>query len=195
MPKIGFVRGPMSEEHKAKISASNIGRKGTVGAGRPVNTPDVLWSKVDVRGEGECWPWKGYINSQGYGRTWVNDKGYYAHRVIFNLAAPGVISLAAPKSKYDKGFILHICDNPICCNPSHMALGDYADNARDRAAKGRSGDFKKDKGPRCLITMDQAREIRHLRATENTSTRELAERYGLSIPSIQSLIAGKTYRE
>ena len=60
-------------------------------AGRPENTPDVLWSKVDVRTSEECWPWMGFVSESGYGRTWINDKGYYAHRVIFNLANPGQI--------------------------------------------------------------------------------------------------------
>ena len=34
--------------------------------------------------------------------------------------------------------ICHSCDNPQCCNPSHLFLGTFADNNSDRANKGRS---------------------------------------------------------
>jgi hypothetical protein len=34
-------------------------------------------------------------------------------------------------------FCLHKCDNPPCCNPSHLFEGDAAENAEDRNLKGR----------------------------------------------------------
>lgn len=34
--------------------------------------------------------------------------------------------------------VLHRCDNPPCCNPSHLFLGDNTANIADRVAKGRS---------------------------------------------------------
>ena len=39
-------------------------KNGTVAkaSGRPANTPEVLWSKVDKKGEDECWNWLGYKN-------------------------------------------------------------------------------------------------------------------------------------
>ena len=52
-------------------------------AGRPANTPEVLWSKVEKKGEDDCWPWLGVKNHQGYGRVQIGDWSYYAHRVIF----------------------------------------------------------------------------------------------------------------
>jgi hypothetical protein len=74
--------------------------------GRLANTPEVLWSKVDIKGEDDCWPWKGSLKNDGYGRVQINDWNYYAHRVIFNLANPGVIELKAPKSYEETGFLL-----------------------------------------------------------------------------------------
>jgi len=190
----GYKFGPMSDEHKAKISAATKGRKRPKFAGKAENTPNVLWSKVDVRGKDECWEWKGFRNEQGYGRTWINDKGYYAHRVIFDLVNPNQISLNAPKSTDEKGFLLHHCDNPACCNPKHLYVGTFQDNTNDKVRRGRCVDFKGDKGPRCKLTMDQAREARKLRK-QGMSVRQLSYEYGISLASMKTLLAGKSYQE
>lgn len=167
---------------------------GSPNPGRPANTPEVLWSKVDKRGEDECWPWKGLINHDGYGRTWINDRGYYAHRVIFDLVYPNTITLNAPKSTEEKGFLLHTCDNPCCCNPKHLFVGTHKENMEDKVRKGRSPDFSGDKGPRCKLTMDQAREARRLRQ-EGRSVKSLAEQFEISLPSMKTLLRGDSYKE
>ena len=167
---------------------------GSPNPGRPANTPNVLWSKVDVKGEDECWPWKGFINHDGYGRTWIDGYGYYAHRVIFDLANPNTITRSAPKSTDEFGFVLHTCDNPICCNPKHLWAGTHKDNMDDKVKKGRSPDFSGDKGPRCKLTMEQAKEARELRKN-GASVRDLAEQFGLSLPSMKTLLRGQSYKE
>jgi hypothetical protein len=171
--------------------ARKVGRP--VGSpGKPANTAEVLWSKVDKKSEDECWEWKGYKNDDGYGRTWINDKGYYAHRVIYDLAYPNTISLSAPESTSDNGFLLHTCDNPSCCNPKHLFVGTHADNMADKVAKGRSPDFTGDKSPRAKLSMSQAIEIREKRK-QGISAKDLAEQYGISLSSIKTLLRGKSY--
>jgi hypothetical protein len=162
--------------------------------GKPANTPEVLWSKVEIKGEDECWPWKGTLKDDGYGRVQINDWNYYAHRVIFNLANPGVIELKAPKSYDESGFLLHSCDNPSCCNPKHLRVGTHAENMADKVARGRSPDFSGDKGPRAKLTMTQARQARQLKK-DGMSTRDLAVQFGISLPSMKTLLAGKSYKE
>ena len=162
--------------------------------GKPANTPEVLWSKVDKKGENECWPWLGVKNKQGYGRVQINEWSYYAHRVIYSLVYPNIIEWRAPKNSTESGFILHTCDNPSCCNPKHLLVGTHADNMADKVAKGRSPDFSGDKGPRAKLTMAQAREIRQLRK-DGISARELSQRYELSLPSIKTLLRGDSYKE
>ena len=162
--------------------------------GRPANTPEVLWSKVDKRSENECWNWKGFINHDGYGRTWINDKGYYAHRVIYSLAYPNTINLSAPKFTDNSGFLLHTCDNPSCCNPKHLWVGTHADNMADKVAKGRQKRFPQDSGPRCKLTMDQAREARKLRKNGMTVP-QLMEKFKLSRASMKTLLRGGSYKE
>jgi len=161
-------------------------------AGRPANTPEVLWSKIDVKTEDECWNWKGYKNEDGYGRTWINDCGYYAHRVIYDLVYPNIITLSAPKNTDETGFILHTCDNPSCCNPKHLWVGNCSENIADKVKKGRSADFSGDKGPNCKLSMAQAQEIRQKRK-DGISAKELANKYGVSISSVKTLLAGKSY--
>ena len=161
-------------------------------AGRPANTPEVLWSKIDVKTEDECWNWKGYKNEDGYGRTWINDCGYYAHRVIYDLVYPNIITLSAPKNTDETGFILHTCDNPSCCNPKHLWVGNCFENIADKVKKGRSADFSGDKGPNCKLSMAQAQEIRQKRK-DGISAQELANQYGVSLSSIKTLLAGKSY--
>jgi hypothetical protein len=171
---------------KLRIKANN--------PGKPANTPEVLWSKVDKRGEDECWNWKGFINHDGYGRTWINDKGYYAHRVIYSLVYPNIINLNAPSSTDETGFLLHICDNPSCCNPKHLWVGSHWDNMADKVKKGRSPDFSGGKGPRCKLTMEQAREARLFRKNGMTIP-QLMEKFNLSRASMKTLLRGDSYKE
>jgi hypothetical protein len=38
--------------------------------------------------------------------------------------------------------VLHLCDNPPCCNPAHLHLGDQKINADERHARGRAWQSK-----------------------------------------------------
>jgi hypothetical protein len=136
--------------------------------GRPRNTPDVIWSKVEQKGTDECWPWKGWVsqgkrNKEPYGRLQINGKSYYAHRVIYALCHPGEIELNAPDIANEHGFVLHTCDNPLCCNPNHLYLGDHDRNMRDKVERGRSNYWGNSvHSPKAKLTADQVRTIRKM---------------------------------
>jgi hypothetical protein len=193
LEKLAIKRQKQREYAKASYWRKKNG-EGPRPPGRPANTPDVLWSKVDKKGEDECWNWLGFKNEDGYGRVQINDWQYYAHRVIYNLVFPDVINIKAPKLTDEKGFLLHTCDNPSCCNPKHLWVGTHKENMEDKVKKNRQKRFPSDTGPRCKLTMQQAKEARQLRK-EGISTRELALRFGLSLPSMKTLIRGDSYKE
>ncbi len=161
--------------------------------GRPRNTPDVIWSKIDRRTAKECWPWigsvnKGKRNKEPYGRLEINGKGYYAHRVVFSLCNPGLIDLNAPDDPHEPKFVLHECDNTLCCNPRHLYLGDHDDNMRDKVIRGRAKIWGSSVlSPRAKLNTDQVRRIRKIHA-EGLSISEICAEYKLSRSCIDHVV-------
>lgn len=193
MPSGHYPRKPLSEEHKKKISESTKGRKKAVDAGCKKNDELLLWEKVEKKSTDECWPWLGQVTKSGYGRVRFNGGRYYAHRVIFWMQNPGSIELAAPKIDRDTvGFILHKCDNPICCNPNHLFVGSQLDNIRDRDRKNRHADFSGEKNPNSKFNMEQVLFIKKQKA-DGKSVKALAFEYGVSYSCMKRLLRGVTY--
>ena len=75
-----------------------------------------------------CWIFLGIQNSSGYGTLLQDGEFSAAHRVswvIHNGPIPGGL------------WVLHICDQPSCCNPDHLWLGSPQENMEDMVAKDR----------------------------------------------------------
>lgn len=97
--------------------------------GRTRQAVDRFWSKVDRSGgPAACWPWLGWRDRDGYGRTKVGGVRVLTHRFAFStrhgLPASDVL-------------VMHRCDTPACCNPAHLRTGTQQDNIADRHAKRR----------------------------------------------------------
>lgn len=79
--------------------------------------------------DGGCLIFTGRLNFKGYGEFRLRGRTDKAHRVAF-LMAGGVLSTEKP-------CVLHTCDVPSCCEPSHLWAGTKRDNVEDMLAKGR----------------------------------------------------------
>lgn len=90
---------------------------------------DRFWSKVERRGSDDCWLWRARRDRNGYGRFQMKPgKPWLAHRAAYFFA----------RSEDPAGRdVCHSCDNPPCCNPQHLWLGDAKANVADMIAKGR----------------------------------------------------------
>jgi hypothetical protein len=69
-----------------------------------------LWSRIDVRGRDDCWPWTGATRDSGYGGVTVGGVHTTAHRAVYELL------IGPPEDQQ----IDHTCNNPVCCNPRHL---------------------------------------------------------------------------
>jgi hypothetical protein len=93
---------------------------------RGMTTEERFWSNVEKTDD--CWIWKGYEKSCGYGGMRAYGKNWFAHRLSYTLNIGEI-----PEGMY----VCHKCDNPICVRPDHLFLGTHKDNMADCKAKGR----------------------------------------------------------
>lgn len=159
-----------------------------------------FWSKVDRGSEDECWEWQAYRNRQGYGdfELWnpatKTKKTAKAHRVAYELH----------HGEPPKGTVCHTCDNPPCCNPSHLYDGSPKSNARDREERGRNGwssgelasrnTARGSRNGRTNLTEDSVREIRRLYAKGGISQQRLSEMFQVGQTRISSIVRRETWK-
>lgn len=113
-----------------------------------------FWSHVDKSGGPDaCWPWTAGRSPEGYGRFQSGGRGtpkIRAHRVAYALTTgqdPGEL------------LVLHSCDNPPCCNGTHLFTGDHDTNMTDMAVKGR---IAGERNPGSKLTEAQVELIKDL---------------------------------
>ena len=93
-------------------------------------TPQERLERRLVHQTNGCLEWQPPVDKDGYGHICVYGKVVGVHRLAWELAY-GPISGGL--------HVLHHCDNPPCCEPTHLFLGTQADNNADRNMKGRNG--------------------------------------------------------
>lgn len=157
-------------------------------------TPESFWKRVKKsRG---CWEWQGAKNNSGYGTVAWGQKVYCAHRVAAWLSGM-VASPQAVEERHtprtNRKFVLHKCDNRLCCNPKHFFVGSLGDNMIDAYRKKRKRQPKGEFHANAKLTYRQAMEIRKRYAAGEFQV-VLAKEYGVSQVSISLIIRGKTYK-
>jgi len=94
-----------------------------------------FWAKVDISaGPYGCWIWTASRYPFGYGRFMSGGRDWASHRWLINYLR------GRPLTRDE--VVRHKCDNPPCCNPTHLCIGTQAENVRDREERGRSGSGK-----------------------------------------------------
>lgn len=122
-----------------------------------------FWSKVDIRGPDECWPWLRSLHGPGYGYFRFEGKARSAHRTAYELMIGPIPTGLC---------VCHHCDNKLCVNPAHLFVGTQADNIADMMRKGRSNKGQT-AGPAKLIN-EQVLSIREEYAKGNITYEKLA---------------------
>lgn len=94
---------------------------------------DSLWSRVlrkldHTDDPDACWEFTGSHPGRGYGVIRYHGATQYAHRIAFETQVRPLLP---------GEFVCHRCDNPPCCNWSHLFAGSSAVNVADMWAKGR----------------------------------------------------------
>lgn len=119
-----------------------------------------------------CWGWTGYKDRHGYGQLTIDQRPVFAHRLAYEF-------FCGPIPEGDA--VLHRCDNPPCCKPSHLFLGSQRDNMRDMTLKGRHGQRK--------LTEATVQEIR----ASTGKCRDVAKQYGISATHVSEIRTGKSW--
>jgi hypothetical protein len=153
-------------------------------AARAPSLADRFWTKAAVRSADECWPWNAAPRraGEGYGAFWLDGRHQPANRIALQLS--GVEVPAGSE-------VCHHCDNPPCCNPRHLFLGNRQSNNADKVAKGRHAHGERNGGAR--LTAEAVAEIRGHQHEDGRrvapgTCQVLAERFGVTRRYVSELM-------
>jgi hypothetical protein len=121
-----------------------------------------------------CIEWTGQRDKNGYGVLNISQYPCRAHRL--SLARSIGRDLRSGEQS------LHICDNPPCVNPRHLRVGTSKDNAEDRVARGQQA--RGERQGLAVLTEAKVLEIRALLRAGEMTMQSIADRYGISRPTV-----------
>lgn len=160
-----------------------------------------FWTRVDVRGENECWEWKAGKFDNGYGSFGTKRGTYRAHRVAWQIA-----NRRPPREGYSIAHAPVICHNRACCNPAHLSEKTLTENMADKKLDGtlqcgkRNGRYTKpestargEKNAAAKITTSDAPKIKELRK-QGVIARIVANMFGLGISQVYRIEKGESWQ-
>lgn len=170
---------------------------------------DRFWSKVDVRGPNDCWPWKAKARLDGgYGvlNVWVSAN---RRRNVVSSRISCYLAHGDPPHPGSK--TLHSCDNPPCCNPAHLRWGTPLDNTRDAIERKRHVNppdthSHPEWNSKRLAAMPQGEGVHNSKLTEpvvreiwrlhlhGKNASEIAASVGYSVATVYDVCRGRSWR-
>lgn len=157
-----------------------------------------FWSKVYIKQNTfDCWHWSVATDPNGYG--------------VFNPGKPETLSVKAHRKSYElsKGNIpdgvqvQHLCNNPTCCNPNHLTLGNQFENIQ-YAIKHNGWDQSGENNNASKLTEDQVRNIHklfkellklHPEWKHWQIISPIAQKFGISIYHANEIISGNYWKK
>lgn len=155
--------------------------------------PERFWSKVNKDGPipshcpklGKCWVWTAAKDGFGYG---LMGRGTHTSCPIRSHVASWVIHYGPVENGR---CVCHHCDNPACCRPDHLFIGDVADNNKDKTSKGRQS--KGESHGRRKLNSKQVEEIRTAYASGSIFQRDLAIKFGVCEDTVWRIVNLKNW--
>ena len=147
-----------------------------------------LWDKIDVGPDDRCWPWLLSSDGAGYGRIKLKGRYVGTHRLS--------LAITTGEERLDK-LVLHSCDNPICCNPSHLRWGTPKENSDDMIMRGRArpgGNRVFGLTPNARLSWSAVSRIREMRSALGLSYREIARSFGVSGQTIKRVVSYESWK-
>ena len=144
-----------------------------------------FWKYVWRRQDHQCWPWlASAMKRGGYGQLRDGAKTLKSHRLSWELHF-GEIP--------DNLLIRHLCNNPLCCNPSHLLPGTDKENHDDMRRAGHMFVPRPPRGSQhhcAKLTEDQVKFI----LASDLSGAELGRRLNVSRALISRIRKNKAWK-
>lgn len=132
-----------------------------------------FWGLVRRADENECWPWLGDTD-KGYGVFHWHGRMHRAPELA--------LSFTTGEARLAELITCHSCDNPPCCNPTHLRFDTNAGNVADMDARGRRVTATK-------ITEADVVLMRKRRAL-GARQKDLAEQFGITDGQVSMIVRG-----
>lgn len=142
-------------------------------------------ARVHRREDDQCWPWLG-AQRNGYGCIKHRNKVLSAHVVAW--------VVATGKQPGPDMLICHTCDNRICCNPSHIYEGSFADNVRDMGQRRVVSPHCGQQVPNAVLTDAIVRLIWSIRICNRWGQRKIAKAIGRSENAVEGVLYGNKWK-
>lgn len=146
-----------------------------------------------------CLEWQGALDGKGYGQIVVLGQKMQLNRFA--------LELKIGRELIGEEYALHKCDNPSCCNPDHLFIGDQLENVRDMWRKNRQGgQFAKGHkmNPEFVLRGEQigisklteadVRKAREIYAKGKMGHKRLAKMFGVTPSTMRAVLKRRTWK-